>query len=145
VIRELAGYEARQASGAWHDPHASEVHELDHVHWFQGEIVRTWPTIETAITTHVLGATASMSRADAETAMNTYLTSQRAWFNAYGVAPEPPAYAAGQAVLNGVITRIRTYATSKGWTASGTGGTGRTGGAGGAGGTGGTGGHHPPP
>ncbi|HEX7841467.1 MAG TPA: hypothetical protein VF469_28535 [Kofleriaceae bacterium] len=128
VIRELAGYQARQASGSWHDPHASEVHELNHVQWYQGEIVRTWTTIETTITTHTLGATSSMDRAAAETAMNTYLTTQRrAWFNAYGVAPEPPAYAAGQAVLDGVIARIRTYASSKGWSSSGSSGSGSSG------------------
>jgi hypothetical protein len=135
VIRELAGYQTRQASGAWHDPRASEVHELNHVTWYQGEITRTWTTIETTITTHTLGATSSMDRATAETAMNTYLTTQRrAWFNAYGLAPEPPAYAAGQAVLDGVIARIRTYASSKGWTGGGGGGGGSGGGGGGSGG-----------
>jgi hypothetical protein len=132
VIRVLAGYQARQAAGAWHDPRASEVHELDHVHWYQGEIVRTWTSIETTITTHTLRSTGSMSQSAAETAMNTYLTSQkRAWFDAYGLAPEGPAYAAGQAVLDGIIARIRTYATSKGWAGGGGTGTGGPGSGGG--------------
>lgn len=113
-------------------PRASEVHELDHVHWYQGEIVRTWTSIETTITTHTLGSTGSMSQSAAETAMNTYLTSQkRAWFDAYGLAPEGPAYAAGQAVLDGIIAQIRTYAASKGWAGGGGTGTGGTGGTGG--------------
>jgi hypothetical protein len=117
VVRELQGYQARQAAGSWHHPDATRTHELNHVDWFKAEITRTWPAIETDIQSHALGATASMSQAQAQAAMQTYLTQKRSdWFNAYGVAPEPPAYAAGQAVLNGIITQIESYARSKGWT-----------------------------
>jgi hypothetical protein len=116
VVTELQGYEARQASGSWHHPDASRTHELNHVSWFRGEILRTWPAIETAIQAHVLGADPAMNQAQADAAMQTFLDQKRRdWFNAYGVAPEPPAYRAGQGVLNGIITQIEAYATTKGW------------------------------
>lgn len=116
VVQELQGYQARQAAGSWHHPDATRTHELNHVAWFQGEIVRTWPAIETAIQSHALGATASMTQVQAQADMQTFLDQKRRdWFNAYGVAPEPPAYAAGQAVLNGIIATIESYARSKGW------------------------------
>jgi hypothetical protein len=116
VVRELEGYEARQAAGAWHHPDASTAHELDHVSWYQGEIASTWVTIERQIQSHVLGATGSMNRAAAEQAMHTFLgTKKHDWFNAYGLAPEPRAYRVGQQVLNRIIGQIRAYARSKGW------------------------------
>lgn len=116
VIKELKGYEARQASGTWHDPEATRVHELDHVAWFKGEIVRTWPDIEKAILAKSLGASASVKQADAEVQLKAYIdTQRRAWFDAYGVAPEPRAYAAGQKVLDGIVKKIEDYAKSKGW------------------------------
>jgi len=125
VVTELQGYQARQASGSWHHPDASTTHEQNHVSWFRAEILRTWPAIETDIQSHVLGASggtdagAGMSKPDAQAAMATYLDQKRRdWFNAYGVAPEPPAYAAGQAVLNGIVTQVQTYAHSKGWDAA---------------------------
>jgi hypothetical protein len=122
VVDDLKGYEARQASGSWHHPDASRVHEMNHVTWFRDQINATWPGIESAIQAKVLGSSggtdagAGMSKTDAETAMRTFLDQKRRdWFNAYGVAPEPPAYAAGQVVLNGIIAQIQTYVHSKGW------------------------------
>jgi hypothetical protein len=120
VVRELEGYEARQAAGAWHHPEASVAHELDHVSWYQGEITSTWATIERQIQSHVLGSTSGMNRHVAEQAMHAYLdTKEHDWFNAYGVAPEPRAYRVGQQVLNRIIGQIRAYARSKGWGAPG--------------------------
>lgn len=108
VTRELAGYEARQAAGAWHHPDASVAHELDHVSWYQEEITTTWTTIEHQIQSHVLGATGSMDRAAAERAMQAFLrTKRRDWFHAYGLAPEPRAYRVGQQVLNRIIERAQ--------------------------------------
>jgi hypothetical protein len=122
VIRELEGYEARQAAGAWHHPEASTAHELDHVSWYQGEITSTWATIERQIQSHVLGSTSGMNRAVAEQAMRAFLdTKEHDWFNAYGVAPEPRAYRVGQQVLNRIIGQIRAYARSKRWGAPGAG------------------------
>ena len=49
--------------------------------------------------------------------MATFLTQKkRDWFNAYGTAPEGPAYAAGQVVLNRVIGEIQAFARAQGWT-----------------------------
>jgi hypothetical protein len=121
VIADLRGYAGRQAAGSWHSPEASRVHEMNHVDWYRGEINRTWPTIETAITTHVLGSSGGsppMTQAAAQAAMASLITQKRRdWFNAYGLAPEPPAYAAGQVVLNRIIADIEAYAHTKGWDA----------------------------
>ena len=122
VVRELEGYEARQAAGAWHHPDASTAHELDHVSWYQDEIRSTWATIERQIQSHVLGSTSGMNRTVAEQAMHAFLdTKEHDWFNAYGLAPEPRAYRVGQQVLNRIIGQIRAYARSQGWGAPGAG------------------------
>ena len=117
VIQELESYQTNQCSGDWHVPEASRVHELNHVAWFQSQIRSTWRPIETTIHAHTLGPIEGTTREAAETAMATYLDQKRReWFNAYGVAPEGPAYAAGQAVLNRMVTRIRNFAREQGWT-----------------------------
>jgi hypothetical protein len=116
VIKELAGYQARQYSGTWHHPDASSTHELKHVDWYSTQIKNNWPAIQARIDAKVLGNKSSMTKAQAETAMRTYLDEERRkWFDSYGLAPEPEAYAVGQAVLNIKIREIEDYAASKGW------------------------------
>ena len=132
VIDTLKNYETRQYAGEWHHPDATEAHEKNHVQWYKDQIIATWPPIETEIQAHVLGdAPAKKSKgrfwegvkgvfgaSKAQKAMKAYLRQKESdWFNAFGVAPEPPAYAAGQAVLDGIITSIETYATEKRWRA----------------------------
>jgi len=116
VIKELQGYEARQYSGQWHHPDASTVHEKKHVDWYSTQIKNNWPAVQARIDAKVLGNKSSMTKVQAETAMRTYLDEERRkWFNSYGLAPEPEAYAAGQAVLNEKINEIVDYVASKGW------------------------------
>jgi hypothetical protein len=129
VIDTLKNYETRQYAGGWHHPDATEVHEKNHVDWYKAQIIATWPPIETVIEDHVLGdVPAKKSKwegfksifgaSKVQKDMKEYLEQKKSdWFNAFGVAPEPPAYAAGQAVLDGIITNIETYATQKGWMA----------------------------
>jgi len=129
VIDELKDYATREYAGAWHHPDATIAHEKNHVQWYKDQIIATWPPIETVIEDYVLGEVPAkkskwegfksiFGASKVQKAMKEYLEERKDdWFNAFGVAPEPPAYAAGQAVLDGIITNIETYATEKGWQA----------------------------
>jgi hypothetical protein len=115
VIDQLKGYEARQYSGTWHHPDASSAHEQVHVAWYSAQIKSNWPAIQARIDAKVLGNKSSMTKEQADTAMRAYLEEERRkWFDSYGLAPEPEAYAVGQGVLNQKIKEIENYVASKG-------------------------------
>jgi hypothetical protein len=107
---DMAGYQARQGSGAWHMAAASTAHEMNHVNWLRDYALNRWANFESAIEAHVLGTCPAMTLAQANAAMATYIDQQRsAWFDQAAVPPEAPAYAAGQAVLNPMIDQIRAW------------------------------------
>ena len=130
VIDELRDYETREYAGDWHHPDATSDHEQNHVDWYKDQIIATWPAIETEIEEYVLGAVPAMTLMErlwegikgifgysqAQIAMRQYLEQKKEdWFDAFGLAPEPPAYAVGQAVLDGIIEDIENYVAEKGW------------------------------
>lgn len=110
AVAVMSAYETNQAAGAWHMAAASTAHEMVHVEQNRSHAVTRWPGFETAIEAHVLGACPAMSLAQANAALTTYIDAQRlAWFDPAFVAPEAPAYAAGQAVLNVMIGQINAW------------------------------------
>lgn len=107
---DMAGYQLRQGVGLWHLAAASTTHEKNHVDWFANFAVSRWPSFESAIEAKILGMAPTMTEAQAQTAMGTYVQQQRVdWYDPTASAPEPPAYAAGQAVLNPVIAQIMAW------------------------------------
>lgn len=117
AIDDMSDYETSQASGPdWHLQAASEAHEMVHVMQFTQRLqdAATWAAIETAIEAHELGDCTTMTRAQAEAAMLTYLdTQEAAWWAAREplatCCPEAPAYEAGQDVLDPAIAAVDSW------------------------------------
>lgn len=140
VIDDMADYDTAGSGGAganWHSTAASTAHEW--AHWNQdyladaiptGDWVRTNSDIDAITVPKAGNADAAAARTAlrplVDARFNTFLTAvTRRWNVLIGTNDNPGAggrgYAAGMGVLNGLIARVRAYASSKGWTGASTG------------------------
>lgn len=139
AIDDMADYDTTASGGAganWHSTAASTAHEW--AHWNSDYLADTIPTADwrgtntdiDALTVPKAGnpdATAARAalRPAVDRRFRTFVAAATRRWNAIITGTDKPGlggrgYAAGMAVLNGHISAVRTYATSKGWTGGGT-------------------------
>ena len=161
VIDDMADYDTAGGGAGpnWHSTAASRAHEW--AHWnedYIGDAVTgasggNWSQANQDLDALVEPKASSATQAAARTALQPRVDARLAtWRNAtiarwnavIGSTDQPGSggkgYAAGAAVLSGLIAAVRAYATGKGWTGGGGGGAGGAGGGGGGAGGGGAGG-----
>lgn len=141
VIDDMADYDTAGAGGAgpnWHSTAASRAHEW--AHWNEDYIDDAvtsaaggnWAQANQDLDALVEPKASSATQAEARTALqprvDARLTTWRnatiaRWNAVIGSTDRPGAggkgYAAGAAVLSGLIAAVRTYATNKGWNGGG--------------------------
>ncbi|GIG19721.1 hypothetical protein Cch01nite_04450 [Cellulomonas chitinilytica] len=138
VIDDMADYDSASGGGAgpyWHSTAASSAHEW--AHW-NSDLLRdaiptaNWTGANTDIDALTVPKSASSDAAAARAALqpgvdarfSTFLRAFATRWNAIINGTDKPGrggrgYAAGMAVLNGHISAVRGYASSKGWTGGG--------------------------
>lgn len=131
AIKEMEGY--HQAGGGrssyWHSYEASKAHEWAHwnTDWMVTCIGALWPAANTDLDAITIpkadAASAALARpllqAKIAARMATLWTALIAKWNPIPDSPGAAGstgYDAGQAVLNGLITKVRAYAATKKWT-----------------------------
>jgi hypothetical protein len=138
VIADIADYDNTSGGGAgryWHSTDASNAHEW--AHWNQDYLndalrAGNWAGTNTDIDALTVPKSAHADAAAARTALeprvttrfNTFVAAVTARWNVLINGLDKPGrggrgYAAGMAVLNGIIGRIQSYRQSKSWTSSG--------------------------
>ena len=148
VIDDMADYDTvgRGAGPNWHATQASHDHEW--AHWNEDYVqdalqsAGRWTDVNRSIDAVTVPKASAADAAAARTALEPEVNRLfRAfvaavtvrWNHLIGTLDKPGkggrGYAAGTRVLSGLITRVRTYATSKGWTGGGHAGTGAVAGA----------------
>lgn len=124
AVTVMKGYYARGSRGSWHTEGASRTHEQHHYREWKCSAEHYWPTAGAAITALNVSIAGNADAAAAVSAMKTaadakvasFKAAARSYWMTLSDSASSKPYAAGQAVLNGVITGVQTLAGTKGWT-----------------------------
>jgi len=122
-VKVMKGYYARGTRGAWHTEQASKVHEQHHEREWKCTGDHYWPAAEKAVNkvkTPLAGsadATAAVNamKPAADGKMASFRNAAKTYWGTLGDAKGDRPYAAGQAVLNGEVTKVQQLAATKGW------------------------------
>ena len=124
IIADLQDYDSPGSVGAgpvWHSAKATEAHEMYHWNqdWLQTCIMAYWPACEAAIESYQ-DKDFDALKAKVNQRFNLFVTQvKNKWSNEIDAKDKPGkgggAYAAGQMVLNQIITQIQDFADQQEW------------------------------